>query len=91
MKFSTGKYKQKAVLIPEYTVAVWSLAHLQQSRQDAHIACHGSVSLRERNDSHPRSPYAVAKLYGCWITVNYREAYKMHASNGILFNHESPL
>ncbi|WP_316977198.1 GDP-mannose 4,6-dehydratase [Shumkonia mesophila] len=39
----------------------------------------------------PRSPYAVAKLYGYWITVNYREAYGFHASNGILFNHESPL
>ena len=39
----------------------------------------------------PRSPYAVAKLYGYWITVNYREAYRLHASNGILFNHESPL
>jgi GDPmannose 4,6-dehydratase len=38
----------------------------------------------------PRSPYAVAKLYGYWITVNYREAYAMHASNGILFNHEGP-
>jgi GDPmannose 4,6-dehydratase len=40
---------------------------------------------------HPRSPYAVAKLYAFWITVNYREAYGMHASNGILFNHESPV
>jgi len=39
---------------------------------------------------HPRSPYAVAKVYAYWITVNYREAYGMHASNGILFNHESP-
>src|SRR5467141_3458662 len=39
----------------------------------------------------PRSPYAAAKLYGYWITVNYREAYGMHASNGILFNHESPI
>jgi GDPmannose 4,6-dehydratase len=39
----------------------------------------------------PRSPYAVAKLYGYWITVNYREAYRLHASNGILFNHESPV
>jgi GDPmannose 4,6-dehydratase len=38
----------------------------------------------------PRSPYAVAKLYGYWITVNYRQAYGMHASNGILFNHEGP-
>ena len=40
---------------------------------------------------HPRSPYAVAKLYGYWITVNYREAYGMYACNGILFNHESPI
>ena len=39
----------------------------------------------------PRSPYAAAKLYGYWVTVNYREAYGMHASNGILFNHESPM
>jgi GDPmannose 4,6-dehydratase len=39
---------------------------------------------------HPRSPYGAAKLYSYWITVNYREAYNMHASNGILFNHESP-
>jgi GDPmannose 4,6-dehydratase len=45
---------------------------------------------RETTPFHPRSPYAVAKLYGYWITVNYREAYGMHASNGILFNHESP-
>ncbi|MCC7427038.1 MAG: GDP-mannose 4,6-dehydratase [Alphaproteobacteria bacterium] len=45
---------------------------------------------RETTPFHPRSPYAVAKLYGYWITVNYREAYGMHASNGILFNHEGP-
>ncbi|MEM9441417.1 MAG: GDP-mannose 4,6-dehydratase, partial [Pseudomonadota bacterium] len=46
---------------------------------------------RETTPFYPRSPYAVAKLYGYWITVNYREAYGYHASNGILFNHESPL
>ncbi len=46
---------------------------------------------RERTPFYPRSPYAVAKLYAYWITVNYREAYGMHASNGILFNHESPI
>ena len=40
---------------------------------------------------YPRSPYAVAKLYAYWITINYREAYGLHASNGILFNHESPV
>ncbi len=45
---------------------------------------------RETTPFHPRSPYAVAKLYGYWAVVNYREAYNMHASNGILFNHESP-
>ena len=44
----------------------------------------------ERTPFYPRSPYGVAKLYGFWITKNYREAYGMHASNGILFNHESP-
>jgi len=44
----------------------------------------------ERTTFHPRSPYGVAKVYGHWITVNYREAYGMHASSGILFNHESP-
>jgi GDPmannose 4,6-dehydratase len=46
---------------------------------------------RETTPFYPRSPYAVAKLYAYWITVNYREAYGMHASNGILFNHESPI
>ena len=45
---------------------------------------------RETTPFYPRSPYAVAKLYAYWIVVNYREAYGMHASNGILFNHESP-
>ncbi len=45
---------------------------------------------KETTPFHPRSPYAVAKLYGYWITVNYREAYGFHASNGILFNHEGP-
>jgi GDPmannose 4,6-dehydratase len=45
---------------------------------------------RETTPFYPRSPYAVAKLYSYWITVNYREAYNIHASNGILFNHESP-
>src|SRR5437588_9598838 len=48
------------------------------------------VPQRETTPFHPRSPYAAAKLYAYWITVNYREAYGMHASNGILFNHEGP-
>jgi GDPmannose 4,6-dehydratase len=49
------------------------------------------VPQNEKTPFYPRSPYGAAKLYAYWITVNYREAYDMHASNGILFNHESPL
>jgi len=49
------------------------------------------VPQRETTPFYPRSPYGAAKVYGYWITVNYREAYGMHASNGILFNHESPI
>ena len=49
------------------------------------------VPQKETTPFYPRSPYAAAKLYAHWITVNYREAYGMHASNGILFNHESPI
>src|SRR5690606_25098212 len=50
-----------------------------------------AVPQNETTPFYPRSPYAAAKLYAYWITVNYREAYGIHASNGILFNHESPL
>ncbi|MFN8259035.1 MAG: GDP-mannose 4,6-dehydratase [Bacteroidales bacterium] len=49
------------------------------------------IPQSEKTPFYPRSPYAVAKLYAYWITVNYREAYGIHASNGILFNHESPI
>src|SRR5215204_4903305 len=55
---------------------------------------YGNARQRPQNETtpfSPRSPYAVAKLYAYWITVNYREAYGLHASNGILFNHESPV
>ncbi len=48
------------------------------------------VPQRETTPFHPRSPYGVAKVYGHWITINYRESYNLHASSGILFNHESP-
>src|SRR6185312_7523229 len=50
-----------------------------------------AVPQNESTPFYPRSPYGAAKLYAYWIVVNYREAYGMHASNGILFNHESPL
>ena len=49
------------------------------------------IPQRESTPFYPRSPYAVAKLFGYWITINYRESYNMFACNGILFNHESPL
>jgi GDPmannose 4,6-dehydratase len=49
------------------------------------------IPQRETTPFYPRSPYAAAKLYAYWVTVNYREAYGLHASNGILFNHESPI
>src|SRR5512136_1406868 len=48
------------------------------------------VPQRETTPFHPRSPYGCAKVFAYWLTVNYREAYHLHASNGILFNHESP-
>jgi GDPmannose 4,6-dehydratase len=48
------------------------------------------IPQTENTPFYPRSPYGVAKLYGYWITKNYREAYSMYACNGILFNHESP-
>jgi GDPmannose 4,6-dehydratase len=49
-----------------------------------------AVPQTESTPFYPRSPYGVAKLYGHWITINYRESYDLHASSGILFNHESP-
>ncbi|MBZ9656070.1 GDP-mannose 4,6-dehydratase [Phyllobacterium lublinensis] len=55
---------------------------------------YGKIQEEKQSETtpfHPRSPYAVAKLYGHWITINYRESFGMHASSGILFNHESPL
>src|SRR6185503_11986580 len=54
----------------------------------------GRIQKPEQSETspfYPRSPYAVAKLYGHWATINYRESFGLHASSGILFNHESPL
>ncbi len=92
-------------LQPEYTSDVDAtgtlrlLEAIQSSKLDARFyqastsELFGKVSevpQRETTPFHPRSPYAVAKLYAYWIVRNYREAYGLHASNGILFNHESP-
>jgi GDPmannose 4,6-dehydratase len=91
--------------VPEYTadvVAVGTLRLLDAIREgDLHARFYqasssemfGKVEMTPQNEEtpfHPRSPYAVAKVFGHWITRNYREAYGMFAVNGILFNHESP-
>jgi GDPmannose 4,6-dehydratase len=62
----------------------------QASSSELYGSCR-EVPQNENTPFYPRSPYAVAKLYAYWITVNYREAYNMFACNGILFNHESPI
>ncbi|MEG0725289.1 MAG: GDP-mannose 4,6-dehydratase, partial [Mucinivorans sp.] len=75
-------------------VRLLGLAHQTRIYQASTSELYGlvqEVPQSETTPFYPRSPYACAKLYGYWITVNYREAYGMHASNGILFNHESPL
>ncbi len=91
--------------VPEYTAEVDALGTLRlldaiketgistRFYQASTSELYGKVAevpQRETTPFNPRSPYAVAKQYGFWITRNYREAYGLHASNGILFNHESP-
>ncbi|EIW65743.1 hypothetical protein TREMEDRAFT_35861, partial [Tremella mesenterica DSM 1558] len=74
-------------------VRTCGLANLVRFYQASTSELYGDTKERPQNEKtafHPRSPYGVAKLYGFFITVNYREAYGMFASNGILFNHESP-
>jgi GDPmannose 4,6-dehydratase len=91
--------------MPEYTGDVTGLGTLRlldailesgistRFYQASSSEMYGLVQATPQSETtpfYPRSPYAVAKVYGFWITVNYREAYGLHASNGILFNHESP-
>jgi GDPmannose 4,6-dehydratase len=90
--------------IPEYTGDIVALGtiRLLEAIRDSEIPCryyqasssemYGAAPAPqdEQTPFHPRSPYAVAKLYAHWATINYREAYGLHASTGILFNHESP-
>jgi GDPmannose 4,6-dehydratase len=64
---------------------------IYQASSSELYGCVQEVPQRESTPFYPRSPYAAAKLYAYWITINYREAYQMFACNGILFNHESPL
>ncbi len=75
-------------------VRILNLTHKTRIYQASTSELYGLVQAVPQSETtpfYPRSPYAVAKLYGYWITVNYREAYQMFACNGILFNHESPL
>ncbi|MFN2099265.1 GDP-mannose 4,6-dehydratase [Altererythrobacter sp. MF3-039] len=75
-------------------IRILGLEQTTRFYQAATSEMYGKVAECPQNEAtpfYPRSPYGVAKLYAYWITVNYREAYGMHASNGILFNHESPL
>ena len=91
--------------VPEYTAEVDAVGTLRflDAIKDSHLntkfyqastsELYGKVQevpQTEKTPFYPRSPYAVAKLYAYWIVVNYREAFNIHASNGILFNHESP-
>ncbi len=62
----------------------------QASTSELYGQCYKKLRKQKKQPFIPRSPYAAAKLYAYWITVNYREAYGFHASNGILFNHEGP-
>lgn len=75
-------------------IRILDLAKTSRFYQASTSELYGKAQAVPQNEStpfYPRSPYAAAKIYAYWITVNYREAYGMHASNGILFNHESPL
>jgi len=98
VSFDTPEYTANAdglgILRILEAVRLLGMTHKSRIYQASTSELYGLVQEVPQNEStpfYPRSPYGVAKLYGYWITVNYREAYKMHASNGILFNHESPI
>ncbi len=87
----TGEYTALGVakMLEAIRLADWPIRFYQASSSEMFGKVH-EIPQRETTPFHPRSPYGVAKVYGHWITVNYREAYGLHASSGILFNHESP-
>jgi GDPmannose 4,6-dehydratase len=98
VSFDTPEYTANADGIGTLRIveAVRMLGLVEKTRiyQASSSELYGLVQAVPQNEStpfYPRSPYAVAKLYAYWITVNYREAYNMYACNGILFNHESPI
>lgn len=98
VSFETPEYTANAdgigVLRILEAIRILGLQNKTKFYQASTSELYGLVREIPQNEStpfYPRSPYGVAKLYGYWITVNYREAYNMYAVNGILFNHESPL
>src|SRR5476649_2035082 len=98
VSFDTPEYTANAdgIGVLRILEAVRLLGRIQKTRiyQAATSELYGLVQAVPQNETtpfYPRSPYAVAKLYGYWIIVNYREAYNMYACNGILFNHESSI
>src|SRR5438477_807211 len=97
VSFETAEYTANAdgigVLRLLEAIRILNLQNKVRFYQASTSELYGKVQetpQRETTPFYPRSPYAAAKLYAYWITVNYREAYGMHASNGILFNHEGP-
>jgi GDPmannose 4,6-dehydratase len=98
VSFETAEYTANADAIGTLRLleAIRILGLVEKTRfyQASTSELYGNVQSVPQDEStpfYPRSPYAAAKLYAYWMTVNYREAYNIHASNGILFNHESPL
>ena len=88
---ATGEYTALSVtrILEAIRLADWPIRFYQASTSEMFGRAQ-TVPQNERTPFYPRSPYGVAKLYGHWITVNFRESYDLHASSGILFNHESP-
>ncbi len=98
VSFETAEYTANADAFGtlRFLEAIRTLGLIEKTRfyQASTSELYGKVQETPQSETtpfYPRSPYAVAKLYGYWICVNYREAYGMHTSNGILFNHESPM
>lgn len=92
-EFTTATNAQGVLSLLEAVKALHDTGHEVRFYQASTSEMFGKVQetpQKETTPFYPRSPYGVAKLYAYWITVNYRESYNLHASNGILFNHESP-
>jgi GDPmannose 4,6-dehydratase len=98
VSFETAEYTANADALGTLrlleAIKILSLGNKSRFYQASTSELYGKVAEVPQNEKtpfYPRSPYAAAKLYAYWIVVNYREAYDLHASNGILFNHESPM